>query len=247
MRGRADPCATTASREHRSAGKAALDPARLAQAPRQLRSPRRFMIHPNVRAAASVKSGMRPRSALGRLLCTIAVPGLLACVACGPSQTVESSGDTAVVAALPTINSADPPPFSDASRRKIKRAGTTFRPIESATSPPKITLERAQQLATENLGILREAHPAEAQYADVTNSIAARLTTTQDKAPRTAQMRATIVNRPMWLLLYHDIKMPHSVPVQLGPGKRTIPSFSITDFLVYVDASTGEIPRAETL
>jgi hypothetical protein len=51
-----------------------------------------------------------------------------------------------------------------------------------------------------------------------------------------------LAERPVWLLLYREVKMP-----VIGPLETTTPEVNLVDFLVYVDGRTGAVPRAQTL
>jgi hypothetical protein len=168
-------------------------------------------------------------------------PLLLGLVACTPNDTVETASAGAGANPSPTAPTT-PAPLSASSLAEIGRAGTTITPTDAKASPPAVSLANAQKLAAASFTAVRSAVPAEALYGMVTNTRSGVRPTGDTPASASTTFRPSISNRPMWLLLYHDIKLP--VMSSYGSDK---PLYQSGDFLVCVDSTTGEIPRAQTV
>lgn len=148
------------------------------------------------------------------------------------------SADVIPQAAIGLSDATGPPPFSNATKAKIKeQAGATFDALDPNKKPPVISLSRAIQLAGQNFtGILQGKRPAEAQYGLVTNSRSGQL-----QADRS--IKPSIDHQPIWLIFYRDIEMAISSNV----SRPNNPLMNHSDFLVYVDATTGHVPTAESI
>lgn len=204
-----------------------------------------------------MKVGRRTRTA-------VLAAAILSCAACGSAggaSPVDIGAEAAPAGmAGPTAPpSTTPPstlpakPFSTETKARIAREGTTIASDPEAASAAPISYERAKRIALENFGIIQGREPDEAEFGLVTNSKAGRVAgDASDPRQAGARVTRTIVNRSMWLLLYRDVETPMSVPYPTTPEEvrwfeDNKPFYNITDFLVYVDANSGTIPRAETL
>lgn len=167
------------------------------------------------------------------------VIGISACQAPGPSDVATQPG---LSGASGSVNVADEPPgLSAASLVRLGREGTTIVPVPGEAAKPAVSREQAIKLAARDFAMIGTKAPVEAQYGLVTNDRAAVLP--PGEPPESSKVRRTIENRPMWLLLYRDVEM--HLPGANENGAK--PNIQRGDFLVYVDAATGKIPRAETL
>lgn len=145
--------------------------------------------------------------------------------------------DSVLQAQAGSPDTPTPPSFSDSTKARVKEAGTTYEPLDGKTTPPGISLARAMQLASEKYGdIVRNQPPAEAQYGRATNGRLGTLRADHSIKP-------SISGRPMWLLLFHGVEIQVSSPYT----RVNDPYLQHGDFLIYVDAATGAIPRAETI
>jgi hypothetical protein len=151
-----------------------------------------------------------------------------AAVAPVPQQTPETDRNAA---------EQDPRPLSADTLRRMKAQGAVVATDPSAV--PVVGWDEAVRIASRSFGMIASKAPVEGAYGRVTNYQHTRRENPRDRSSSTVRV---IEDRPMWLHLYDGVKMP-----VLGPLETTVPEFNLVDFLIYVDARTGRIPRAETL
>lgn len=165
--------------------------------------------------------------------------GMSACQAPGASDVATQPG---LSQANGSVNAADEPlGLSAASLARLGREGTTIVPAPAEALKPTVSREQAIKLAARDFVMIGTKAPVETQYGLVTNDRAGVLP--PGEPPESLKIRRTIENRPMWLLLYRGVEM--HLPGASENGAK--PNIQRGDFLVYVDAATGKIPRAETL
>lgn len=184
-----------------------------------------------------IKRGKSLRALVAGVLIVGAVAGCSAATGDVVAQG-STGGNAAGLPEGPALQAS----LSPDTAKRLEAEGTTFVPLSEKAMPPRVSMAKAHALAAADFGgLLSGAKPAETQYAAVTNSKMGSVP--EGGTPQSPEFRRTIEARRMWLVVYRNVKM--HIPGGTSADSKE-PVYNTTDFVVYVDAETGEMPSAES-
>lgn len=142
-------------------------------------------------------------------------------------------------------DAAGPRQVSSETVSDLAAGGVSFTTVDPAAPASKdaVTADSVPERAAQEFSLIQGQQPAEMGRGLI--SIAASGDVAAD--PKDSRLTGQIVDRPVWLLIYHDVKQPVFGPWDDKADGAAGPSFYVADLWIAVDAVSGEFVRAASL
>lgn len=139
-----------------------------------------------------------------------------------------------------------PSPLAADTIGAVKHHGTDIEILDSAGASPKVSQDRAIEIAANEFGFINWRKPTEASLGRVTNHVYGKAVPSASEAPRVEPL---ISERVAWVLIFDHVMIPTSGAAQ-GMELPAEPDAEADDgvaFMVLIDATSGEYLRAESV